>query len=107
MLADAPSVRWYFAATWPTASTLDGVPVQSAAHDYDDFAEVFAVETEPNLLNRYYVRPAVLDLAGDAAGRRILDIGCGTPCLPWLRLSVPCLSSGLDELGRLVSAFES
>ena len=54
---------------------------QAVANDYDSFAEAYAAETESNLLNGYYARPAILDLAGDVAGRRILDVGCGAgPC---------------------------
>jgi hypothetical protein len=41
-------------------------------NDYDSFAEAYSAETEANLLNGYYARPAILDLAGDVAGRRIL-----------------------------------
>jgi ubiquinone/menaquinone biosynthesis C-methylase UbiE len=59
---------------------------QTVANDYDSFAEAYAAETESNLLNGYYVRPAVIDLAGDVAGRRILDVGCGAgPLLESLR----------------------
>lgn len=38
-----------------------------AANDYDSFAEAYAAETESNLLNGYYVRPAILGLAGQFA----------------------------------------
>jgi 2-polyprenyl-3-methyl-5-hydroxy-6-metoxy-1,4-benzoquinol methylase len=48
------------------------------ANDNDSFAEAYTAETEANLINGYYTRPAVLDLAGDVAGRRILDVGCGS-----------------------------
>jgi ubiquinone/menaquinone biosynthesis C-methylase UbiE len=59
---------------------------QPVVNDYDNFAEAYAAETEFNLVNGYYVRPAVLDLAGDVAGRAILDVGCGAgPLLEALR----------------------
>jgi hypothetical protein len=42
---------------------------QAVANDYDSFAEAYTAETEANLINGYYARPAILDLAGDVAGR--------------------------------------
>jgi ubiquinone/menaquinone biosynthesis C-methylase UbiE len=51
---------------------------QAAANDYDGFAEVYSAENEISLANAYYERPATLALAGDVAGRRILDAGCGS-----------------------------
>jgi SAM-dependent methyltransferase len=48
------------------------------ANNYDSFAEAYTAETEANLINGYYMRPAILDLSGDVAGRRILDAGCGS-----------------------------
>ena len=44
------------------------------ANDYDSFAEAYSAETEANLVNAYYARPAILALAGDVAGR-----GSSTP----------------------------
>jgi SAM-dependent methyltransferase len=59
---------------------------QPVVNDYDSFAEAYAAANESSLINGYYVRPAVLDLAGDVAGRRILDVGCGAgPLLALLR----------------------
>src|ERR1051326_1841640 len=59
---------------------------EKTKNDYDGFAEAYAAETESNLTNGYYVRPAILNLAGDVAGRRILDVGCGAgPLLASLR----------------------
>ncbi len=69
---------------------------QARANDYDSFAEAYTAETESNLINGYYCRPAMLDLAGDVAGRRILDAGCG---------SGP-LSAALRDRGAVVTGFD-
>ncbi|MEO3887775.1 class I SAM-dependent methyltransferase [Nonomuraea sp. B5E05] len=50
----------------------------SRSNDYDSFAEGYTAENETSLLNAYYERPAMLELAGDVTGRRILDAGCGS-----------------------------
>ena len=59
----------------PVPETSAGHAGQAVANDYDSFAEAYSAETESNLLNGYYARPAIVDLAGDVAGRRILDVG--------------------------------
>lgn len=46
--------------------------------NYDDFAAAYARENETSLLNAYYERPAMLELAGEVKGRSILDAGCGS-----------------------------
>lgn len=51
------------------------------ADDYDGFAADYDAENSTNLLNAYYERPAMLRLAGDVRGRRILDVGCGSGLL--------------------------
>jgi SAM-dependent methyltransferase len=83
---------------------VDDVPESSAhpaapagVNDYDSFAEVYSAETENNLVNAYYARPAMLALAGDVAGRRILDAGCG---------SGP-LTAALRERGAAVTGIDS
>jgi SAM-dependent methyltransferase len=65
-------------------------------NDYDSFAEVYSAENEVNLHNAYYERPATLALAGDVAGRRVLDAGCG---------SGP-LSAALRDRGAIVTGFD-
>ena len=69
----------------------------AVANDYDSFAEAYSAGNEVGLINGYYTRPAVLDLAGDVAGRRILDAGCG---------SGP-LSAVLRERGATMTGFDS
>ncbi|MER5794742.1 class I SAM-dependent methyltransferase [Streptomyces sp. NPDC001980] len=66
-------------------------------NDYNSFAEAYTAENETNLINAYYERPAMLALAGDVAGRRILDAGCG---------SGP-LSAALRDRGAIVSGFDA
>ncbi|WP_182376861.1 class I SAM-dependent methyltransferase [Nocardioides sp. WS12] len=65
--------------------------------DYDDFANAYTVENEANLFNAYYERPAMLDLAGEVTGRRILDAGCG---------SGP-LTAALRDRGAVVTGFDA
>jgi SAM-dependent methyltransferase len=64
------------------------------ANDYDGFAEAYSAENEASLLNAYYERPAMLALAGDVAGRRILDAGCGP------------LFAALRDWGAIVTGFD-
>jgi SAM-dependent methyltransferase len=76
-----------------SAGSADG----ALANDYDTFAEAYTAETETNLINGYYARPAILDLAGEVAGRQILDAGCG---------SGP-LFAALRDRGAIVTGFDS
>ena len=65
-------------------------------NDYDGFAEAYTASNETNLINAHYERPAMLALAGDVAGRRILDAGCG---------SGP-LFAALRDRGAIVTGFD-
>ncbi|MFE0389680.1 class I SAM-dependent methyltransferase [Streptomyces bungoensis] len=66
-------------------------------NDYDRFAEAYSAANEDSLVNAYYERPAMLALAGDVAGRRILDAGCG---------SGP-LSAALRDRGAVVTGIDA
>jgi SAM-dependent methyltransferase len=79
----------------PAPQLLDSAG-PSRVNDYDSFAEVYSAENEVNIHNAYYERPATLALAGDVAGRRVLDAGCG---------SGP-LSAALRERGATVAGFD-
>ncbi|MBR8742480.1 class I SAM-dependent methyltransferase [Nocardiopsis sp. MG754419] len=52
-------------------------PEPAGVNAYDGFAEAYAADNESNLQNAYYERPAMVALAGDVTGHRILDAGCG------------------------------
>lgn len=74
-----------------------GHAFEQQADHYDTFAEAYARTNENGLFNRWYARPAVLDLLGDVAGRRILDAGCG---------SGPLLAD-LTERGASTAGFDA
>ncbi|SDI87713.1 class I SAM-dependent methyltransferase [Nonomuraea jiangxiensis] len=73
---------------------------------YDMIAEGYSAENETSLVNAYYERPAMLELAGDVTGRRILDAGCGSgPLFSALRdrgaiMTGIDASAGMLELAR-------
>jgi ubiquinone/menaquinone biosynthesis C-methylase UbiE len=66
------------------------------ADHYDNFAENYSIENESSLLNAYYERPAMIDLAGDVDGHHVLDAGCG---------SGP-LSAALRAKGAVMTGFD-
>jgi SAM-dependent methyltransferase len=72
-------------------------PAPRVVNDYDSFAAAYTAETEANLVNGFYMRPAIVDLAGNVAGRRILDAGCG---------SGP-ISAKLRDKGAIMTGFDS
>jgi ubiquinone/menaquinone biosynthesis C-methylase UbiE len=80
------------------ASEGFGSPVDPGrVNDYDSFAELYSAVNENSLVNAYYARPAMLALAGDVTGRRVLDAGCG---------SGP-LTGGLRDNGAIVTGIDA
>ena len=67
------------------------------ADHYDSFAQSYARANESGLFNAYYARPAMVQLAGDVQGRRVLDAGCGAGPL----------SEALRAKGAIVTGFDS
>ncbi|MEU9835281.1 class I SAM-dependent methyltransferase [Streptosporangium sp. NPDC048047] len=96
---DTPAAPAAATPSWIRAVPEESIgPAERAAlNDYDPIAEGYSAENETNLLNAHYERPAILDLAGDVAGRRILDAGCG---------SGP-LSAALRDRGAVVTGFDA
>ncbi|MET8851633.1 methyltransferase domain-containing protein [Amycolatopsis sp. NPDC004625] len=64
---------------------------------YDEFAEAYTAENDDSLMNAHYERPAALALAGEVAGRRVLDAGCGSgPLFAALRARGAAVT-GIDQ----------
>ena len=77
--------------------------IKMNASNYDDFANAYAIENESSLLNAYYERPAVLELAADVQGRRVLDIGCGAGVLAEALMSSGAEVSGFDASQEMIA----
>ena len=72
-------------------------------NDYDSFAEAYSAENEISLVNAYYERPAMLALAGDVAGRRILDAGCGSGPLTAALRDRGAVVTGVDASAAMLA----
>lgn len=87
----------------PESRDLSADPAKS--YDYDSIAEGYTAENETSLVNAYYERPAMLDLAGDVTGRRILDAGCGSGPLFGALRDRGAIMTGIDaSAGMLMQA---
>ncbi|MFF3127392.1 class I SAM-dependent methyltransferase [Streptomyces sp. NPDC057908] len=76
---------------------------RNQANDYDSFAEMFSAENENSLVNAYYERPAMLALAGDVTGRRILDAGCGSGPLAAVLRERGAVVTGIDSSAGMLA----
>ena len=81
----------------PVPDSSAGPAGQAVASAYDSFAEAYSADSEAGLMNGYYTHPAIVNLAGDVTGRRILDAGCG---------SGP-VAAKLRDRGATVAGFDS
>ncbi len=72
------------------------------ADHYDSFARSYSTENESSLFNAYYERPAMIDLAGDVRGRRVLDAGCGSGPLSAALLARGAVVTGFDSSPAMV-----
>jgi SAM-dependent methyltransferase len=66
-------------------------------NDYDSFAEGYTASNETSFVHAYCERPAMLALAGDVAGRRILDAGCGAGQLLAALRDRRAIVTGIDK----------
>jgi SAM-dependent methyltransferase len=73
-----------------------------ALGDYEPMTEIYADEADSNPINVAYDRPAILELAGDVRGRRVLDIGCATGALAAAFLERGAQVVGVDLAPRFI-----
>ncbi|GGM83454.1 methyltransferase [Lentzea pudingi] len=71
-------------------------------NDYDLFAEGYTAVNETSLINAYYTRPAIVNLAGDVIGRRILDAACGSGPVSQALRDKGAVVTGFDRSAKMV-----
>lgn len=70
--------------------------------DYNAMADIYAEDTDRNPMNASYERPAMLEMAGDIRGRRVLDVGCAAGALSEALVGGSASVVGIDVTERLV-----
>lgn len=70
---------------------------------YDAFAAAYAEQAATSPFNALYDRPAILELAGDVAGKRVLDIGCAAGHLSELLAAKGATVTGVDVSAELIA----
>jgi SAM-dependent methyltransferase len=69
---------------------------------YRDHADAYAEHSVRSGPNAYYERPAMLGLAGDLAGQRVLELGCAAGALTAQLVERGAVVTALDREPRLV-----
>jgi ubiquinone/menaquinone biosynthesis C-methylase UbiE len=102
-MARMPSVPENSPGVMTRATDEDASSADSPTfNDYDRFAEAYSTESDAGIQNAYYERPAILALAGDVTGRKILDAGCGSgPLFAALR-DRGAIVTGVDKSAGMI-----
>ncbi|WP_442945854.1 class I SAM-dependent methyltransferase [Nonomuraea sp. LPB2021202275-12-8] len=101
-VTDGPETFTPVRPAWVSPATRPADP-SARVNDYDSFAEAYSAETENSIINAYIARPGIIALAGDVAGRRILDAGCGSgPLFAALR-DRGAVVTGLDSSAGMLA----
>jgi SAM-dependent methyltransferase len=73
-----------------------GAAAETTFNDYETFAAAYARTDETSSFRAYYERPAVVSLAGDVRGLRVLDAGCGSGALAARLIARGASVTGID-----------
>jgi SAM-dependent methyltransferase len=72
-------------------------------NDYDAFAAAYSQDNENNAYNALYERPASLALLGQIAGKRVLDVGCGSGAHAAALIERGASVTGIDKSAQLLA----
>lgn len=70
--------------------------------DYDQMGDDYADDADADPVKAAYDRPAILAMAGDITGKRVLDAGCASGALAELLVARGATVVGVDLNARLV-----
>ena len=73
-----------------------------AAEEYDAMGAAYADDVRTHPINAAYERPAMLAMAGEVRGRRVLDVGCAAGAMSALLVDRGADVVGIDVSERLV-----
>jgi GrpB-like predicted nucleotidyltransferase (UPF0157 family)/SAM-dependent methyltransferase len=88
--------QWKYVQNYADAKTevIEEILGRARAAQYDAFSKAYAEHAEKSVTNALYDRPAIIDLAGDVRGKRVLDVGCAAG-----HLTALLAERGADVLG--------
>ncbi|MEU7783759.1 GrpB family protein [Amycolatopsis sp. NPDC049159] len=96
---------WKYIGHYADAKTevVEEIISRARAAQYDAFSESYATHAEKSVTNAWYDRPAIVELAGDVSGRRVLDVGCAAGHLSALLAARGAEVLGVDASAGMVS----
>lgn len=77
-----------------------------AGSDYDRMAEAYAAHSDGGSFNALYDRPAIMALAGDVRGKRVIDVGCAAGALTEALVEAGARVLGIDASRAMIGIAE-
>ena len=100
---------WKYIQNYADAKTevIDEIIQRARAAQYDGFSAAYADHAATSVTNALYDRPAIVALAGDVSGKRVLDVGCAAGHLSALLASGEADVLGVDASEGMVAIARS
>jgi len=73
-----------------------------ALHDFNAMEGAYTDDADKNPINASYERPAMLEMAGDVTGKRVLDVGCAGGALSEALVARGASVVGIDVNERFI-----
>jgi SAM-dependent methyltransferase len=80
--------------------------MSEAAGHYDTMGEAYAAHSDSGSFNALYDRPAIMELAGNVRGKRVIDVGCAAGALSEALVEAGARVLGIDVSRAMVEIAE-